>query len=85
MYQVSNLWYIFLAGLQGSKCYSFPLVHCNGECSSLRIHYSETTYPGDFKLWNVVCARTGVHYIEKAHCGEKKSILQGVDYCWLAI
>ena len=22
--------------------------------SSLRIHYSETTYPGDFKLWNVV-------------------------------
>ena len=30
------------------------LVHCNGECSSLRIHYLETTYPGDFKLWNVV-------------------------------
>ena len=54
MYQVCNLWYIFLAGLQGSKCYSFPLVHCNGECSSLRIHNSETTYPGYFKLWNVV-------------------------------
>ena len=32
----------------------YKLVHCNGECSSLRIHNSETTYPRDFKLWNVV-------------------------------
>ena len=45
----------FFGGFTGLKMLFISIgIHCNGECSSLRIHYSETTYPGDFKLWNVV-------------------------------